>query len=156
VCSHTNTSPCTRGAEGDAPQLAPWEACRKRGTQDNPAGAFVDPTHRFSGMEPVGSRGWTMGCPRSVRSPLGPRGSPHFNTKNERRTRRKDTRVRDKSRVKDVDVFVRLCVVSIGHHLFYLRGGWTSHTGHGPRFPSKESKIPSKFGIPKPTRIRAR
>ena len=90
----------TRGAEGDAPQLAPWEACRKRGTQDNPADAFEDPMHRFSGMEPVGSHRWTMGCPRSVRPPLGPRGLPHFNTKNERRMRRRKTRVRDKSRVK--------------------------------------------------------
>ena len=56
----------TLDAGGDTPQLTSREACRKRDTQDNPAGAFVDPTHRFSGMEPVGSRGWTMGCPRST------------------------------------------------------------------------------------------
>ena len=43
--------------------------------------------------------------------------------------------------------FVRLCVVSIGHHLFYLRGGLTSRTRHGPKFPSKGSKILAKLGL---------
>ena len=32
---HTNTSMCTRGTEGDAPQLTPREADFQRGTQDS-------------------------------------------------------------------------------------------------------------------------
>ena len=32
---HTNTSMCTRGAEGDAPQLTPREADFQRDTQDS-------------------------------------------------------------------------------------------------------------------------
>ena len=44
---------CTHSVEGDAPQLTPREARRKRDTQDNPAGAFVDPKPRSPGRDPV-------------------------------------------------------------------------------------------------------
>ena len=48
---------CTRGAEGDTPQLTPWEACRKRDTQDNPKDAFQDPKPQTPGRDPVGELG---------------------------------------------------------------------------------------------------
>ena len=47
----------TLDVEGDAPQLTSREACRKRDTQDNPAGAFVDQTPRLLGRDPVGVPG---------------------------------------------------------------------------------------------------
>jgi hypothetical protein len=57
VCSHTNTSPCALDAGGDAPQLTSKETRRKRGTQDNPAGAFVHPKPHTPGRDPVRARG---------------------------------------------------------------------------------------------------
>ena len=48
-----NTSPCTLDAERDARQHAPSEGRWKRDTQDNPAGAFVDPKPRSPGRDPV-------------------------------------------------------------------------------------------------------
>ena len=67
-------------------------------------------------------------------------------TKNEK----KDTRERDKIRVKRCRLICSIvCCCSIGHHLFYLRGGWTSRTRYGPKFPSKESKKTSQIWISK-------
>ena len=56
-CSHTNTSPCTLDAGGDAPQLTSKEARRKHGKQDNSAGSFVDPKPHMLGSDPVRARG---------------------------------------------------------------------------------------------------
>ena len=57
MCSYTNTSSCTSNADGDAPQLTLKETRPKRGTQDNPAGTFVDPKPHASGRDPVRARG---------------------------------------------------------------------------------------------------
>ena len=54
---HMNTSPCTLDAGGDAPQLTSKETHRKRGTQDNPAGAFENPKSHTPGRDPVRARG---------------------------------------------------------------------------------------------------
>ena len=59
-----NTFTCTRGAEGDTPQLAPWEACRKRDTQDNPAGTFDTRRPGYSGGTPSEYPA-TIGCSKS-------------------------------------------------------------------------------------------
>ena len=48
---------CIIDAGGDAPQLTSKETRRKRGTQDNPAGAFVDLKPRAPGRDPVRARG---------------------------------------------------------------------------------------------------
>ncbi|KAF7092573.1 hypothetical protein CFC21_095045 [Triticum aestivum] len=56
-CSHTNTSPCTSNAEGDAPQLMSKETRPEARYASNPAGAFQDPKPHAPGRDPV----WTCG-----------------------------------------------------------------------------------------------
>ncbi|KAI5000478.1 hypothetical protein ZWY2020_005067, partial [Hordeum vulgare] len=57
VCSHTNTSPCTYNAEGDALQLTSKETRPEEPYIGNPAGAFVDPKPHRPGRDPVRVRG---------------------------------------------------------------------------------------------------
>ncbi|KAI4969131.1 hypothetical protein ZWY2020_000045, partial [Hordeum vulgare] len=54
-CSHTNTSPCTSNAEGDAQQLTSKENHPEVRCASNPAGAFEDPKPHTPGRDPV----WT-------------------------------------------------------------------------------------------------
>ena len=53
---HTNTSMCTRGAEGDAPQLTPREADFQRDMQDSKP-ALLGPDAPLAGRDPVRARG---------------------------------------------------------------------------------------------------
>ena len=64
-----------------------------------------------------------MGFPRLIRSPLEPRGSLPFNTKNKRRTREKEQGRDVKTRIKSSILICRLCVVqsAITSHLFMRR-----------------------------------
>ena len=54
-----------------------------------------------------------MGCSRSIRSPLEPRGSAALQHEELAKNEKKDTKDREKvdEHEKVVDVFVRLCVV---------------------------------------------
>ena len=55
-CSHTNMSPCTSNAEGDAPQLTSKETRPETRYASNPAGAFQDPKPHAPGRDPVWTR----------------------------------------------------------------------------------------------------
>ena len=57
MCSHTNTSPCTSNADGDAPQITSKEPRPEARYAGNPAGAFVDPKPHMPGRDPVRARG---------------------------------------------------------------------------------------------------
>ena len=56
TCSHTNTSPCTSNAEGDAPQLTSKETRLEARYASNPAGTFEDPKPHTLGRDPVRAR----------------------------------------------------------------------------------------------------
>ena len=53
MCSHTNTSPCTLDAGGDAPQLTSKETHPEARYASNLADAFVDPKPHAPGRDPV-------------------------------------------------------------------------------------------------------
>src|SRR4051812_48008689 len=72
VCSHTNTSPCTLDAEGDAPQLTSKEIRPDAWYASTPAEAFEHPKPHAPGRDPVRENDG-YGMP-SVDS-LAPRGS---------------------------------------------------------------------------------
>ena len=56
-CSHTNTSPCTLDAGGDAPQLTSKETRPEARYAGNSAGAFEVPKPHMPGRDPVRARG---------------------------------------------------------------------------------------------------
>src|SRR3954469_24947711 len=95
VSTHEHVT-CTLDAGGDAPQLTSKETRPTARYARQSTGAFADPKPHTPGRDPVRAL-VAMGCSRSILSPLEPRGSLPSNAKNERRTRKKDTRVRDKS-----------------------------------------------------------
>ena len=70
---------------------------RQRDTQDSRRVLLQTRNSTRPGGTPSGSAA-AMGCPRSIRSPLEPCGSLPSIAKNERITRKKDTRVGDKDR----------------------------------------------------------
>ena len=88
---------CSLDAGGDAPQLTSKETRPTARYARQSAGAFEDRNPTHPGGTPSGSAA-AMGCPRLIRSPLEPRGSLPSTAKNERITRKKDTRVGDKDR----------------------------------------------------------
>ena len=78
---------CTRGAEGDAPQLTPREADFQRDTQDSKP-TLLGPDARSPGRDPVRARGddWLL---EVALQPLEPDGFAASNLEERRRTRRK-------------------------------------------------------------------
>ena len=111
---------------------------RQRDTQDSQRALLKTRNPTRPGGTPSGSVA-AMGCPRSIRSPLEPRGSLPSTAKNERRTRKKKNKEEGKVKVKRVDRFVRLCVViqsAVTSYIYMRRLD----------FPyKKRTKIPSKI-----------
>ena len=69
VFAHENVT-CTSGIERDTQDTVPEETQRKRDTQDNSPSAFETQNPTRPGWSPSGCAA-AMGCPRSIRSPLG-------------------------------------------------------------------------------------
>ena len=142
---------CTLDAGGDAPQLTSKDSHRKRDSQDDRRELLKTRNPAHPGGTPSGSTA-AMGCSRSIRSPLEPRGSLPFNeerTKNEKEI----TRKRDKSRVKRCRLICSIVCCSIGRHLssIYEAVGLpvqaTDSTFHPWRRTPTELGLPIQTGL---------
>ena len=80
VFAHEHVT-CTLDAGGDAPQLTSKESHRKRDSQVDRRELLRTRNPTLPGGTPSGSAA-AMGCPRSVKPPLEPRGPQLSNTKN--------------------------------------------------------------------------